>query len=195
MEMPSSVGVSNWSVLKHLSAETCTLSLPETTEGADRYQLSQNRKLGGLFELETVQENLPTEDGDGGNYEASLDNLPDAFTAEAGNTWGDFEGFSEAKSENQSLIPESLGDLNGERASTNGTDVNDNHCTTSCGQISFKTAGQNRRDVFPNILMKVCVPVTEAHALCSAPLSSLLAEKPCCRGIAFCDVTTRCLAM
>ncbi|XP_015279055.1 PREDICTED: uncharacterized protein C14orf79 homolog isoform X1 [Gekko japonicus] len=138
-EMPSSVGVSNWTFLKHLSAEVYALSLPETTEGADGYHLSQN---------------LPSEDGDGGNDEASPDSLPDAFAAEAGSTWGDFEGFSEVTSENQSHIPASLENLNGEQASTKGTDVNDNHCTTSCGHVSFQTAGQNGGEVFPNVLMK-----------------------------------------
>ncbi|KAL8168852.1 UNVERIFIED_CONTAM: hypothetical protein K2H54_020456 [Gekko kuhli] len=141
--MPSSVGVSNWTLLKHLSAETCALSLPETTEGADRYPLSQN---------------LPSEDGDGGNYEASPDSLPDAFAAEAGSTWGDFESFSEVKSENQSHIPESLENLNGEQAC-------DNLCTTSCGAISFQTAGQNRKDVSPDVLMKASLSLEDVIKL------------------------------
>ncbi|XP_060118698.1 uncharacterized protein CLBA1 [Heteronotia binoei] len=153
VETPSSAGASKGAFLKRLSAETCALSLPETTEGADGH-LSQNRKLGGLFEQETAQGTLPSEGGKGGNYDPSPDSLPDPFTAEAGSTWGDFEGFSEVKLENQSHILEPLENLNGEQASAKGTDVNDNHCTTSCGQICFQTAGQNRREVSPNVLIK-----------------------------------------
>nr|XP_056708084.1 uncharacterized protein CLBA1 [Euleptes europaea] len=150
VEKPSSVAVSDWSFLKRLSAETRALSLAEASEDAGRSHSSPNRKLGGLSELETVQESLPSEGGDG-NFEASLDCFADAFAAEASSTWGDFESFSEAKSESQSLIP--LEDLNGERAPTNDTDVNDNHLTTSCGQVFSRTAGHHRSDVFPNVPM------------------------------------------
>ncbi|XP_077179965.1 uncharacterized protein CLBA1 [Paroedura picta] len=163
--VPSSGGISNRPLLKHLSAETCNLSPPETSEGADRSHLGPNRKVGDLFELETVQGNLPSEDGEGGNDAASPESLPDALATESGSAWGDFEGFSEVKSESQSAVPESLENLNGEQPSTKGTAVSDKHCTNSCGQISFKTAGQNRRDAFPNAPMQASLSSEDVFKL------------------------------
>ncbi|XP_054826149.1 uncharacterized protein CLBA1 isoform X2 [Eublepharis macularius] len=143
------------------ATETRSSSLPETGEGADRDHFGQNRKLNGLFELEVVQESLPGRDGDGGNYDATPDSFPDAFAGEASSTWGDFKGFSEVKLENLSHIPESLENLNGEQASTNDTDVSDNHGTTSCGQIFPRTAEYSRRDVFPNVPLKASLSPEE----------------------------------
>uniref|UniRef100_A0ACB8G7C0 Uncharacterized protein n=1 Tax=Sphaerodactylus townsendi TaxID=933632 RepID=A0ACB8G7C0_9SAUR len=151
VEMSSSVEGSNCSFLQCLSAEICTVSFPGAGEEPGRDRSSQNGQLGGL---ETVQENFPSEDGGGGDFEASWDCLPDAFAAESSNAWGDFESFREVKVDSQSHTPELLENLNGEQTTTRDIDIKDNHFATSCEQIFSRTAGHPRRDACLNVPVK-----------------------------------------
>lgn len=140
-----SVDISNGSFLRIQSADTCAVSLSESNEEADVCHLNQNGNHDESLEVEIVQKTLPSENEEAKMSEESPVSFLDIDMVESSSTWGDFEGFTEVKLDNLSHTPESLESLSGKQASTNHTDLSNNHFTTSCKQLFSRAAAHNRK--------------------------------------------------